>query len=99
MLRGSIPSRKLQRRERPGGRACGVCFAWIEADSIMSARWSGFCKRSLSMTPILFHFLSCRRNWSFTVRWSLTVVGAVMLLAAGSASAAESFREERVMIP
>ena len=51
------------------------------------------------MTPILVHFLSCRRNWSFTVRWSLTVVGAVMLLAAGSASAAESFREERVMIP
>jgi hypothetical protein len=51
------------------------------------------------MTPILVHFLSCRRNWSFTVRCSLTVVGAVMLLAAGSAGAAKSFREERVMIP
>lgn len=51
------------------------------------------------MNPILIHFLSCRRNWSFSVRCSLFAAGAVMLLAAGGAGAAESFREERVMAP
>lgn len=71
-----------------GGFALQLRAHWTTG--IGSFTWSGFCDGGTRMNPILFHFLSCRHNWSFPVRCSLIVAGAVLLLAAGSAAAADS---------
>jgi hypothetical protein len=44
------------------------------------------------MNPILVHYLSCRRNWSLSVRCFLLAAGVVLLFVAGRVSASDAAR-------